>query len=111
MLTLKVCLPLPPVPQVSASRSRAGLDVEGLGAHGAGEADDLVDGLALEPQRGEEGRGLGLGGVAGHDVVEGGGGLIFGEVAAVVDEGVEGLCDRRGEGGHGACFCGRGASV
>jgi hypothetical protein len=54
----------------------------GQRAHGARQARELLDGLALGAQRDEEGRDLGLGGVAGHDLGEDRGGLLLGEVVA-----------------------------
>ncbi len=68
----------PPVPQVSR-RGPSTCDAEGLLAHDAGHAGDLVDGLALEAEGGDEGAELGGGGLAGHDLVHDGGGLLLGE--------------------------------
>ena len=67
--TLKVGRP-PPVPPVSSRSSRPVEHRGGERAHGGGEADQLVDRLALGAQRDQHRGDLGLGRVAGHDLGE-----------------------------------------
>ena len=78
--TLKVGRP-PPVPAVSSRSSQRVSTGEARRRIVRGEPDDLLDGLPLRAQRDEDGRRLGLGGVAGHDLGEHLGGLLGGEVA------------------------------
>ena len=60
----------------------------GVGAHGGGAAGDLVGGLrpgALGGQGGQEGGVLGGGGLAAHDLVHDGVGLVIGQVLLADD--------------------------
>ena len=60
----------------------AGRDRRRERAHRRGEADQLVDRLALGAQRDQHAGGLHLGGVAGHDLGQHRGGLLGGQVVA-----------------------------
>ena len=51
-----------------------------VGAHGGGAGGDLIDGLPLHGQRGEEGGHLDRAGLAAHDLVHHGGGRVIGQV-------------------------------
>ena len=76
--TLKVPEPSPPVPTVSMAPGGASI-AQGLGAHGARGAGDLVDGLAAHAQRHQEARPSATASAL-PDImrVEGGGGLVLG---------------------------------
>ncbi len=56
-------------------------DAQRLLTHGARHADDLVDGLAFHAQRDDERAELRGCGLARHDLIHAGGGLVLGEVA------------------------------
>ena len=58
------------------------MHLEGELAHYGGHAGDLLGGLALEPQGGEEGAELGGGGLAQHDLAHDRCGLVHGEGVA-----------------------------
>ena len=73
--TLNVGRP-PPVPAVSIRSSRPACDRRGERAHRRGQADELVDRLALRAQRDQDAGDLGLGRVAGHDLGQHGGRLL-----------------------------------
>ena len=55
------------------------LDRQGLGAHDAKRAGDLLDGFAAHPERHQKSTDLGGGGLPRHDDLEGGLGLVFGQ--------------------------------
>src|SRR5437016_4392441 len=61
------------------------VDGDGLLAHDDRRADELVDGGALGGQSDEQPADLGVGGVAGHDVVEGEARFVAGEVLAAAE--------------------------
>ncbi len=67
--TLNVRRP-PPVPAVSSRSSRLDRHRVASARIVARQAGELVDGLALDPQRDQEARDLDLGGLAGHDLGE-----------------------------------------
>ena len=72
--------PSPPVPQVSTIGSGAEVDADHAGAHRPRRADDLVDRLALHPQRDQQAADLGRRRLSVHDLADHLGHLVGGQV-------------------------------
>ena len=82
----------PPVPTMSSAIGSTGSG-DGVLEDRVAEADDLVDGLALRPQRDEERGELGVGRRARHDLLHAPRGIRHAEVFAVEQGGEDGWPD------------------
>ena len=85
-----------------AAAGAGGEERSGVTAHDGGEADEFVDGFAFEAQRGEKAGDLGVGGLAGENLLHGGFGFGAGEIVAG-DDFFEGVVEGGGGSLRGDC--------